>query len=1241
MAKIALIAGIAALGALTGGLAAAGFGIFAGTFAGGSILGGIALGGSLGLTAGETIGGFLFQPHLNGPRLADQQISGSTPGSPIPWGYGGFRIAGQIIWASGIIETATNQSTSGGKGFGGPTTTVYTYTISFACAFCEGPASITRIWGDSKLIYDTTSKGAVSSDSLDTGLQHSNGSNITEAILPTIYPGSATQLPDPTIQAAEGINETPAFRNMCYLVYQDFPLADFGNRLPNIRAEVSTSTNLSYVKDTYPPNGIPDADGTTRIWAYCFVDPINRVAILLDVVGQVGARIDLATTDTEPVEEWQASTAYVVGDQVLDNTGNVETVKSISGDGKTGSSQPTWTVGGIGETTNDNHVTWINTGAGPNAILVTSQFKIASTIGSQTLATASAVGLPLGAGVDTRGYVWACYELQSGGFIFNKIDSTTFAAVNQVALTAPVTAVNFAQILGEDLIYAVTAPGFTGGSTLYQIKSNGTSVKATASVIPSTNAASVNAPLYPAIDPSTGIAYVVSRPNLAGNTSPYEWNVTVIDNRSGGITSHQFFGNSTTGAGDTCMFDPIDNSLIVFTVGGCMLKVDIATWAVLVTTAVLTHNSSSVPKWHLGMVPNSGIFYIPDASNTNLLYINHSTLAVESTIPQASWFATAWGGILDAQLDIATLSLVVTSATGGNYGLFPERLYLNRQEVASESLDQIVLDLCERSGMDSAQVDVTALASTNVLGYCVTRNTDAKSAMAPLLMAYFFGAVESDFVLKFVPRGGAIAMTIPEADMGLEAEGYELEETIAQEHDLPKTIDVLYADPALDYQPGKQSRRRNARVVTTKNKSTMELPLTLDGDTAAQIADIAIRVIWDERNQYAFKLSRSLYLQLDATDVIAFGYQGSSYVARIAKATIGQDRILELAAMSEDSHSYLSVQTGSASPGFPPQILNPAAGSALYLMDLPLLEDTDSASDGNTGYYFAMSSPATGWPGAVLQDSPDGSNYTQVGFSTTPIGYGPVGPATPAPPAPMGADVIDNTTQLVVRVFANGFSPSSTTLLNVLNGANALILGSEVIQYVNATLNADGSYTLSTLLRGRRGTEWACGIHTTGEVALFVPTGLHRNLVPLSQIGLPQFFRVVTIGQTPGNAGVQNVTLQGNDLKPLSPCSISGSRDGSNNLTIAWLRRTRIGGEQDWLDGVLDVPLSEASEAYSVDIIVSGIVVRTISGLTSPTASYPASEQTTDGITPGNPVTLNVYQISAAVGRGFPGAATV
>jgi hypothetical protein len=210
-------------------------------------------------------------------------------------------------------------------------------------------------------------------------------------------------------------------------------------------------------------------------------------------------------------------------------------------------------------------------------------------------------------------------------------------------------------------------------------------------------------------------------------------------------------------------------------------------------------------------------------------------------------------------------------------------------------------------------------------------------------------------------------------------------------------------------------------------------------------------------------------------------------------------------------------------------------------------------------------------------------------------------------------------------------------MLDMLNGANAFIVGSEIIQAQNVVDNGDGTYTLSNLFRGRRGTEWACGTHAANESFVMPATGAQRVQNSLGVLGQTVYYKGVTVGQDPSAVASQSFAISGADLKPYAPCQIGGTADGSGNITITWLRRTRIGGEADWADGVADVPLSEDSEAYDVDVLNGGTVVRTFTNLPSATCYYSAAQQTADFGSVQSSVTVNVYQKSAQVGRGYKG----
>jgi hypothetical protein len=194
-------------GSLIGGVIGAGIGLFIGG----------PTGAMYGWSAGSMAGGLLFPQHVDGPRLTDLKPQSSEYGRPIPIVYGTVGIGGNVIWASDYVQ---EESDSGGKG--GPSVTTYSYFGNFAVAFCEGEATITRMWAgpEKRLIYD--------------GFVLADGGTVR------FYKGTEDQMPDPLIESYLGAGNVPAFRGTCYVVFEHFPLAKDGNTLPFITAEITT-----------------------------------------------------------------------------------------------------------------------------------------------------------------------------------------------------------------------------------------------------------------------------------------------------------------------------------------------------------------------------------------------------------------------------------------------------------------------------------------------------------------------------------------------------------------------------------------------------------------------------------------------------------------------------------------------------------------------------------------------------------------------------------------------------------------------------------------------------------------------------------------------------------------------------------------------------------------------------------------------------------------------------------------
>lgn len=198
----------------------------AGRMIGGAIAGpfGSMIGSTLGASAGYMIDQHIFGgaegSHREGPRLSDLQVQASTEGADIPRIYGRARSNGQIIWATNYVEKANKrvEKTGAGKAVGAPgkssSQTTYSYYANFAVGLCEGEiAYIGRIWANGTLLDQ-------------------------EKVTFRVYRGTQDQQPDSLIEAKQGADNAPAYRGLAYIVFEELPLEDYGNRIPQLAFEI-------------------------------------------------------------------------------------------------------------------------------------------------------------------------------------------------------------------------------------------------------------------------------------------------------------------------------------------------------------------------------------------------------------------------------------------------------------------------------------------------------------------------------------------------------------------------------------------------------------------------------------------------------------------------------------------------------------------------------------------------------------------------------------------------------------------------------------------------------------------------------------------------------------------------------------------------------------------------------------------------------------------------------------------
>lgn len=530
-------------------------------------------------------------------------------------------------------------------------------------------------------------------------------------------------------------------------------------------------------------------------------------------------------------------------------------------------------------------------------------------------------------------------------------------------------------------------------------------------------------------------------------------------------------------------------------------------------------------------------------------------------------------------------------------------------------------------------IDTTELTQA-VRGYRVSAVAALRSAIEPLQGAWPFDVVQHGYTIRFKVRGSASVATIAASELDArgvgDAPGVSITNSREMDLILPARARITYLDADREYDSGEQYAERLNTAAT--NIQSIEMALVLTSAEAAAIVERLLYLYWMERYDIGFSLPPTRQA-LEPGDVIDVQATEANYNLRLTEVTYEQDGRLSCKAKYNSSATYVPAALGVAGVPSSGNLALSGDPNTIFL-DIPCIL---SVSD-QPGFPVAMSGYTSGWNGGTLYKSTDGEQtwFDVQGFAAPGAVAGVVSNATTI----LTTALIDKSSILVCAFPSS--APYSATELAVMNGANLFAYGRagrwELMGAQSVELQGDGTYFLSSLHRGRFGTEQYVNVHEAGDmIVLLDASTIPFVLSDLNAIGVAGAYRSVTLGKTIDAASTQTFTYSGVNLKPLSPVYLNGNRHPTtNDWTLTWIRRTRIGGE--WRDAV-DASLGEASELYDVEIYSSSAYTtlkRTFSSLASATTPYTSAQQVTDFGSNQATLYVKVYQLSADVGRGYP-----
>ena len=427
---------------------------------------------------------------------------------------------------------------------------------------------------------------------------------------------------------------------------------------------------------------------------------------------------------------------------------------------------------------------------------------------------------------------------------------------------------------------------------------------------------------------------------------------------------------------------------------------------------------------------------------------------------------------------------------------------------------------------------------------------------------------------------------------------FEREQTPIRE--LPTSLALSYYDPERDYQTG---LARAAATGIDYNEVRTELPAVVNAADARAIAENRLARNWAQRDRMTVRLAPR-YLGVTPGGVMRIG--PSQTLWQLQRCSVdGMAIVVELRPAWRISPA-LAAEAGRS---------NPDADVAPGPVTLALFEvlNPDEVPLSGSLVYLAASSPSPGWKPASVDVTLAGASST----IRTARRKSVLGNAL-AVLAEGQAHLLDQINSVEVELIDESQWLTSCDDESLADGANAALLGDELIQFGEAIPLGAGTFRLARLLRGRLGTEWAMGTHTTGDpFVLIEPDAFQTIHAAATARGAEIRVTERTLAGGSGATAARIVTASA--LRPISPIGLHAEFNPAGDLIVSWTRRSRSGWA--WLDEI-DAPIGETKEEYSVTIEgVSGTLVRDCG---STTLTIPAAELSAAG--PG-PATIDVRQV--------------
>lgn len=1120
-------------------------------------------------------------------KLSELSIQTSSYNKVIPLVYGTNRIAGNIIWFDEVKEVMNTNTTNIriGKGQKIKQTSIeYLYYLSFAVAICKGEIeSLDNVWADTTLLDLTNYKYR-------------------------FYNGTEEQLPDTLIEAINGINNVSAYRGICYIVFEDFPLSEFNNRIPNFIFEITRKNNKEidetslencisginlmpsigeYILNTeiqykaeeqFVPEVVDWVDG---IWSVLNQNNNNKIADALYSLNQItnefksceyfvqhitffGDDLDIKNCTLKPRIEFNVFTGqtYNYGYPIYTRPDKFSV----------GTKWNRYNTPLLSKDSDGNFR--INGGtSSDNSVL--SFFKELKNRNKKTVFVPEIL-------MDIEGT--PSQTLITGSI--DDVDSffTKENGYNEFIL-------HYAELLKEYVDVFIIGKELIGLTSLQDENNN-----------------------FPAVDKLIDLAKQVKE--ILGDNVKVSYAANFKEYHS----NNEWYNLDKLWASQYIDFVGINAFFPLTNLPQTEITKDIIKngWFSGEGYDYITVNNIQITIENKYAYKNIEYWWKnyhvnPDETITNWIpeskkiwFLEYGFRSIDGTtnepykkIGELPIYSTGNSNFYVQRIAIETTeNLFKNSDYIENMFLYyldlrPYPFFPNRTDIWPDGVNWEA-DYClnGKTGLSNAKVSIDQLFNDagieiNYLGdinidefidgFVINNIVSVKDILTILQKVYFFDYIENNGKIDFISNKSSVRnndsiIQIDEKELILMQNNQFVNIETTNSDDLPKKINLIFLDKNNDYDA--KSVYAEKSETTSNIELTETLPVVLDENRARTIVESLLYSTWVEKSIFNFVIPIK-YIFLNPSDIVSLNLYNKSYILKVNNLKIENNKIYVSATIFDNTiYTYQDKTTLNNNL----EILQETGKSKLDILEIPAIHKN---MIDKIYLLFIVGNELKNWNGATIYYSDNKQKtYKLLNEVKTLATKGTVVNKS----AGVRPYYFDYETKLIVQFSSN---IDTNLLLNIddyelFDGVNIALYGDEIIQFKNIVLNTNGTYTVSGLLRGLFDTEDKISSHKEYENFIILNESIRTQEIDNDKINFNFYYKIVSNGYNLSDTNNIVYNIKGTNLQPFRPCHIRYNFDENNNIIITWEEKGR--GYTNWISGKENISV-ENIEKYYIQII--------------------------------------------------------